>query len=54
MWPPPAPKDPSPAVAAKPATPAKVVPPEPNYFNLTLKDSLVYTAGKWDGFVMVI
>lgn len=45
MWPPPVSKDPSPAVAAK-AAPAKVVPPEPNYFNVTLKDSLVYTAGK--------
>lgn len=53
MWPPPTPKDPSPAVAAaKPATPAKVVPPEPNYFNVTLKDSLVYTAGKSD-FIML-
>lgn len=46
MWPPPTPKDPSPAVAPKPTAPAKVLPPEPNYFNLTLKDSLMYTTGK--------
>lgn len=45
MWPPPAVKDPSPAVTAQPTTPTKVAPPEPNYFNLTLKDSLMYTAG---------
>ncbi|XP_076438085.1 NAD(P) transhydrogenase, mitochondrial-like isoform X2 [Babylonia areolata] len=50
MWPPPPPKvDPSapPAQAAAAAAPAAVKepPPPPNYFNITLKDSLMYTAG---------
>ncbi|GIY23905.1 NAD(P) transhydrogenase, mitochondrial [Caerostris darwini] len=43
MWPPPPPK----VVPAAPAPKAveKVIPPEPNYFNITLKDSLLYTSG---------
>lgn len=49
MWPPPPPKvDPGapPAAAATPAAAAvKEPPPPPNYFNITLKDSLMYTAG---------
>ncbi|KAK6168199.1 hypothetical protein SNE40_022075 [Patella caerulea] len=48
MWPPPAPKvDPAvaAAAAAAPAPVEKVPPPPPNYFNITLKDSLVYTTG---------
>nr|XP_042900894.1 NAD(P) transhydrogenase, mitochondrial [Parasteatoda tepidariorum] len=44
LWPPPPPKEVA-APAAKPAAPAKIVPPEPNYFNATLKDSLLYTSG---------
>jgi len=46
LYPPP-PLEPSPVVAAAAATPevvkAEVLPP--NYFNITLKDSLMYTAG---------
>ena len=48
MYPPPAPKvDPAaqaPA-AAKAAEVVKEPPPPPNYFNITLKDSLLYTGG---------
>jgi len=44
MWPaPPAAVSAQPAQAAKPAE--KVKPPPPNYFNLKLKDSLMYTGG---------
>ncbi|XP_054722453.1 NAD(P) transhydrogenase, mitochondrial-like [Uloborus diversus] len=45
MWPPPRPKESPVPVTAQPAAPAKVPPPEPNYFNVTLKDSLMYTTG---------
>jgi hypothetical protein len=48
MYPPPAPKvDPgAPAAAATTAVAAKKEPPPPpNYFNITLKDSFMYTAG---------
>lgn len=45
MWPPPPPKEiPVPPTVTKPAV-AKPVPVEPNYFNETLKDSLMYTTG---------
>lgn len=49
MWPPPPPPEPSPgAVPAAAAAPAAVKepPPPPNYFNITMKDALMYTAGK--------
>lgn len=49
LWPPPPPKvDPGAPPAGAPAAAAAVVkepPPPPNYFNITLKDSLMYTAG---------
>lgn len=48
MWPPPPPPEPSPqAVAAAAAAPAaaKPEPEPPNHFNITLKDSLMYTSG---------
>lgn len=47
MWPPPPPPEPSPqAVAAATAAPELAKEPEPpNYFNITLKDSLMYTGG---------
>ena len=48
MWPPPPPPEPSPqaVAAAAAAAPVEVAPPEPpNYFNITLKDSLLYTSG---------
>jgi len=48
MWPPPPPPEPSPqaVAAATAAAPVEVAPPAPpNYFNVTLKDSLVYTTG---------
>ncbi|XP_067665655.1 NAD(P) transhydrogenase, mitochondrial-like [Haliotis asinina] len=50
MWPPPPPPPPSPAevaAAAAAAAPAveKEPPPPPNYFNNTLKESLMYTTG---------
>lgn len=47
MWPPPPPPEPSPqAVAAATAAPELAKEPEPpNYFNITLKDSLIYTSG---------
>ena len=48
MWPPPPPKvEPGapPAAAAAAAPVVKEPPPPPNYFNITLKDSLMYTAG---------
>ncbi|XP_047481904.1 NAD(P) transhydrogenase, mitochondrial-like [Penaeus chinensis] len=49
MWPPPPPPEPSPgAVPAAAAAAAPVVkepPPPPNYFNITMKDALMYTAG---------
>ncbi|XP_023213834.1 NAD(P) transhydrogenase, mitochondrial-like, partial [Centruroides sculpturatus] len=44
MWPPPPPKEVPAAPVAKPVA-AKPVTPEPNYFNETLKDSLLYTTG---------
>ncbi|CAL1293735.1 unnamed protein product [Larinioides sclopetarius] len=44
LWPPPPPKE-VPAPPAPKAAVAKVAPPEPNYFNVTLKDSLLYTSG---------
>ncbi|GBN41463.1 NAD(P) transhydrogenase, mitochondrial [Araneus ventricosus] len=44
LWPPPPPKE-VPAPPAPKAVAAKVAPPEPNYFNQTLKDSLMYTSG---------
>lgn len=43
MWPPPAIADPSPP-AVKPKA-ELAPPPPPNYFNIQLKDSLMYTAG---------
>ena len=51
MWPPPPPPEPSPqavAASAAAAAPAAVKepPPPPNYFNITMKDALTYTAGK--------
>ena len=49
LWPPPPPPEPSPqavAAAAAQAKPAeKVAPPPPDYYKLTLLDSLKYTAG---------
>jgi len=48
MWPPPPPKvEPgaAPAAAAAAAPVVKEPPPPPNYFNNTLQDSLMYTAG---------
>lgn len=48
LWPPPPPKvEPGAAPTASTAAAAvkKAPPPPPNYFNLTLKDSLMYTAG---------
>jgi len=48
MWPPPPPPVPSPQAVAAAATaaPVEVAPPAPpNYFNITLKDTLGYTAG---------
>lgn len=47
LWPPPPPPEPSPqaVAAAAPATPVVKEPPPPNYFNVTLKDALMYTAG---------
>lgn len=45
LWPPP-PVEPSPVAAAPvAAAAAKEPPPPPNYFNITLKDALVYTSG---------
>ena len=47
MWPAPAPATPPPAAAAPAAAAVKKEPPPPpNYFNLTMKDSLMYTTGK--------
>ncbi|CAG0891215.1 unnamed protein product [Darwinula stevensoni] len=47
LWPPPPPPPPSPAEVVAAATkPAAVEPPPPpNYFNITLKDALMYTSG---------
>lgn len=46
MWPPPPPPEPSPApVASASAAVVKEPPPQPNYFNLTMKDALMYTTG---------
>ena len=45
MWPAPAPATPPPAAAPAAAAVKKEPPPPPNYFNLTMKDSLMYTAG---------
>lgn len=47
LWPPPPPKvDPaSPAAAAPTAAVVKEPPPPPNYFAITMKDALTYTAG---------
>ncbi|KAK7489396.1 hypothetical protein BaRGS_00019340, partial [Batillaria attramentaria] len=49
MWPPPPPKVDPGAPAATPVAAAaaavKEPPPPPNYFNLTLKDALMYTSG---------
>lgn len=46
MWPPPAPKvDPAQVAAAAAAAVVKEPPPPPNYFNITLKDSFMYTTG---------
>ncbi|XP_035219277.1 LOW QUALITY PROTEIN: NAD(P) transhydrogenase, mitochondrial-like [Stegodyphus dumicola] len=45
LWPPPVPKETAAPVSEKPAPVAKIQPPEPNYFNLTFKDSLMYTTG---------
>ncbi|GFS41373.1 NAD(P) transhydrogenase, mitochondrial [Nephila pilipes] len=44
LWPPPPLKDISVVSTAKAAA-VKVTPPETNYFNVTLKDSLLYTSG---------
>lgn len=43
MWPPPQIKDPSPP--AQPPKEEVAPPPPPNYFNETMKDSLMYTSG---------
>lgn len=46
MYPPPPPPEPSPgAVAPTAAAVVKEPPPPPNYFNLTLQESMKYTAG---------
>ncbi|GFY75608.1 NAD(P) transhydrogenase, mitochondrial [Trichonephila inaurata madagascariensis] len=45
LWPPPPPKEVPVAPTPKATAAAKVAPPEPNYFNVTLKDSLLYTSG---------
>lgn len=46
MWPAPPPKvEPGAAPSAAAAAVKKVPPPPPNYFNRTMKDSLMYTAG---------
>ena len=47
LWPPP-PVEPSPVAAAPAAAAAaaKEPPPPPNYFNITMKDALMYTSGK--------
>lgn len=46
MWPPPKPKETAaPAVAPAAAVAKKEPPPPPNYFQETLKDSAIYTAG---------
>ena len=45
MWPPPKAPEPSPTAVQKAAKAEIAPPPPPNYFNLTLKDSMVYTAG---------
>ncbi|MCL4137148.1 UNVERIFIED_CONTAM: hypothetical protein GTU68_047650, partial [Idotea baltica] len=46
LWPPPPPPAPSPqAVAAAAPAVVKEPPPPPNYFNITMKDALMYTAG---------
>ncbi|XP_053630194.1 NAD(P) transhydrogenase, mitochondrial-like isoform X1 [Cherax quadricarinatus] len=45
LWPPPPPPEPSPTVVASTAAVVKEPPPPPNYFNLTLKDALIYTSG---------
>ncbi len=45
MWPPPAPTDPSPAPAKAAAAAVVEEVKEPNYFNDTLKDAFMYTAG---------
>lgn len=51
MWPPPPAPQPSPAaVASAPAVLVKEPPPPPNYFNLTMKDALMYTSGKYRYF----
>ena len=49
LWPPPPPPEPSPqAVAAAAKTPeVKKEPEPPNYFNITLNNSLTYTAGEF-------
>merc|ERR1719348_317768 len=46
MWPPPPPPA-APVAAAAAAAPvaAKEPPPPPNYFNIVMKDALMYTAG---------
>uniref|UniRef100_A0A6A7FPX7 NAD(P) transhydrogenase, mitochondrial n=1 Tax=Hirondellea gigas TaxID=1518452 RepID=A0A6A7FPX7_9CRUS len=45
MYPPPPPPAPAPGAAPVAAAVVKAPPPEPNYFNLALKDSLKYTTG---------
>ena len=48
MWPPPKPAQPSPVPSAGPAAPAaveKAPPAPPNYFAITMKDSMMYTTG---------
>ncbi|XP_013771968.1 NAD(P) transhydrogenase, mitochondrial-like [Limulus polyphemus] len=46
LWPPPPPKvEPIQEAAQPPVAVEKPKPPEPNYFNITLKDSLKYTSG---------
>jgi H+-translocating NAD(P) transhydrogenase len=48
MWPPPPPPPPTPQQIAAAAAPKAVVaaPEPPNPFNVTLNNSMVYTAGK--------
>ena len=45
MWPPPQIVDPTPPPAKAAAAAAKMEAAEPNYFNMYMKDSMMYTAG---------